>query len=169
MLETYRPLIRLWVVILALAGVGMATLQILGPPAARGLRQGEPQAAAPPQPPVRADQPAAAVSLPPAAAEPPALAASAPAAPVQPSRRKAHAWARRGAWPARAPANQDSGDDHLLAEHGQAAPLPLERGASPPPVALSPPPRAPAYQHVAGYVGIFTTGADGARVFKATP
>ena len=65
------------------------------------------------------------------------------------------------------------GDEGVLAEGGQlgfqAEPSPQDRAALPLPAASNPPYRAPAYQHVAGYIGIFTTGADGTRVFRAAP
>ena len=190
MLESYRPLIWLWAAILSFSAMGMATLQILGPPVARGLLQDRPQAVAPPSPP-RADQPVAAaslpsaavstasrpapapISLPPAAAEQPALASSAPAVPAQPSRRRAHSWVRKGASPMRAPDGQSAGDDNFLVERGQSAsrfgPMPQDRDPLPPAAAPNSRAQASAYQHVAGYIGIFTTGADGTRVFRATP
>ncbi len=71
------------------------------------------------------------------------------------------------------PSGLSIGDDSTLAERGEPAsqtePLPRDRDALPPSVAPDLPSRPSAYQHVAGYIGVFTTGADGTRVFRATP
>ncbi len=174
MLESYRPLIRLWAGILSLSAVGVATLQVLGPPAARALRPGGTQTAAPPALP-RADQPVAAASLPSAAAveQPAPVVSPTPAVPAQPNHRRARSWVRKGVSPTRVPGDQGIGDDGFLAERGQSepqsGPVPQDRAALPPLAARNQPSQPSAYQHVAGYIGIFTTGADGTRVFRATP
>ena len=76
---------------------------------------------------------------------------------------------RKGASPARVPVDQGIGDEDFLAERGQPGLSQQDRDALPPPAAPGPRSQTSAYQHVAGYIGIFTTGADGTRVFKATP
>ncbi len=172
MLESYRPLILLWAAIFSLSATGVATLQILGPPTARGARQDGPQPI--PSPPSHADQPVAAASPPlPAAAELPAFVPLAPPVPVQSSHRRTRSWVRRGAAPARTPDGLGLGDDSILAERGESGtrsePLPQDHGALPSPAAPVLPSRALPYQHVAGYIGVFTTGADGTRVFRAAP
>jgi hypothetical protein len=164
MLESYRPLLWLWAAILSVSAVGVATLQVLGPPAPRGLPHAGTQAVAPPSPP-HMDQPAAVASLPPAAAKAPAVASSVlpVPAPAQPSRRRTRSWVRRGAAPERTLGVQVPDDGSVLAERGQSGPLPPLATPS----SLSP---RSANQHVAGgYIGVFTMGADGTRVFEATP
>ena len=172
MLESYRPLILLWAAILSLSAISVATLQILGPPTARGARHDEPRATS--SPPTHADQPVAAASLPsPVAADPLAFEPLAPPVPVQPSHRRTRSWVRKGVAPARAQDGLGLSDDNVLAERGEpgtrSEPLPQDHGALPSPAAPILPSRALPYQHVAGYIGVFTMGADGTRVFRAAP
>lgn len=181
MLSSYRPLAWFWGGVAWVLVVGGSTLQLLGPPSYAPQGTPAPVSAAPP-PPVPAPptpapsgvasvgQVAPAAVVPAAPAPPPIPApeavetATIPTAPIlsQPSRERPRSVVRRTPAPIKGPRMRGDGEDAAFSERG-----PLLPGAEPAIPARHEP--APGFDHSSGYIGVFATGADGTRTFKAMP
>ena len=172
MLLSYRPLLWFWGGVVWVTVVGGSTLQILGPPS-HPVQNVPVQAVAaspiaapplvPPSPPsVQHVEQSAPVLPPPSVAEAvaipamPPLADPAPPLMVEPGRPRPHTLVRRSAAPVTALRVRSESKDVGPAERS-----PLLRAATP---MIS----APSEQ-ATGYIGVFATGPDGTRTFKAMP
>lgn len=176
MVRSYRVLIWFWTVALSASAVGAVTLQIFGPlpsrvPRSNAMHAAESSPPALPKEPfgngvAPTDSPAAPAS---AAAsnstaddEPDraALASSTPVVAAPPQGQRAQRSERKNAAEAlnaRAMRRERSS----ASPQGDAPPQPS--------FARNPPAPTPAYQPVTGYIGVYTTGADGMRTFRSNP
>ena len=177
MLLSYRQLAWFWGGVAWVSVVGGSTLQLLGPPSHAPQEAPAPVSAAPsPVPPAPAPSSATdagqATLAPPLVTPVPTISAPAaveaiavpmtPPALSQPSRERPHVLVRRALAPPKGPRARGDGEDATLGERSQFLP-----GAEPTVPARRE--QATGFDRAAGYIGVFATGADGTRTFKAMP
>ena len=161
MLLSYRPLIWFWGGVAWVLVVGASTLQLLGPPPHTARKLPTPVVSAtPPELPPASHVDQAPPMIPVLSAK---EAVTAPATPVvsEPSQ-PPHTLVRKSPIPARTPKLHEDRETTAVAER-----TPFRQAAAPP--APIRPEQATGFDRAAGYIGVFTTGADGTRTFKAMP
>lgn len=171
--QSFRSLIYLWSAVFSISAVGAATLQAFGPvsPHDPGLNEAAAPAVASAQP-VAAAAPrlAEAEEL---AEEPPVIDLAAPS----PAVLAAGITEVRKLPPPKMPASVPSQPVVATAAPSQPvqaprrAPAPARRPAPPMEAASAPPqpPQGYAFYAPTGYIGVYTRGPDGMRVFRSYP
>ena len=176
---SYRPLAWFWGGVTWVAVVGGSTLQLLGPPSHPPQETPAPVSAAlSPAPALPTPAPASVANagqvvpaISPVAPTPPTVlapeaveAAIIPTAPIlsQPNRERPHVLVRRTPAPVKGPRVRGDGEDAVLGERGPFLPVTE-------PTVPARHEQVTSFDHPAGYIGVFATGADGTRTFKAMP
>jgi hypothetical protein len=168
-LSSYRPLAWFWGGVAWVAVVGGSTLQLLGPPShAPGMSSAPvPAVPSPVALPSGTAAPAGELAaIPPLPAIPTPAVVEAVAVPIlpsilsQPNRERPRTLVRKAPIPARGRGRGDGED----ANAGERSPPPDMEPAVP-----ARREQAMGLDRTAGYIGVFETGADGTRTFRATP